>query len=149
MKKIDFLRWRCVRTASTLAMVAFTAGCSRPTYWIALRELTSSCDGDVQLRILHDPDPDVAQAKIADESQESESAGKIAYLKDDGTYLHVGFLSGTVCRFLADEPNGECLESSTSSRAAKCSARLKVVKLLAPSRGDAGSEQIPQVVLDP
>ena len=134
----------CARAAGCcIAISVMLAGCSRPTYWVRLRELTSSCDGDVNLRILHDHDPDVENVTIAPESLGNPSANKIAYLKSEGHRLRVGFTSGVVCSFAMDEPEGDCRESLTSDRTAACSAHMEVVKLLPPSNKEGFDDASP------
>ncbi len=144
MKRIPSCVASCVRTASCcIAISAILAGCSRPTYWVRLRELTSSCDGEVSVRILHDHDPDVEKAMLAPESAQAPGASKIAYIKSEGHNLKVGFTSGVVCSFVMDEPEGDCKQSVEVDRKAACSARMAVLKLLPPSNKDGFDDASP------
>ncbi len=146
MKKIRFSGVTNHLTVFCLVGLGLGIACARPTYWVAIRELSSSCDGDVNVRLWHDADPDEAVLKVADDSQKGEGAKKIAFLKDESPYLKVVFNSGVVCRFFANEPEGDCREAAHSNNPAQCKAQLKLARFLPPTHdGGFDGNQPPAV----
>ncbi len=151
MKRMDKSWARIVGTASLTALVAANMwSCdSRPSYWRHLSELTSNCDGDVKLHILHDPEPTAPSAQVADESLHLEDAKRIASVAHDNDQVRVVFSSGVTCRFPPWKEEGECQAPPTVAEATKCSARLKTVQILAPSISGGWAGDDPNTVALP
>jgi hypothetical protein len=123
------------KVALTVGLVSLGLGCSRPTYEVMAYDVKSTCDGGVDIKVLHDTDPRENRAEIAEASRNSPDAAKIVALHSQDPYLKIVFASGVVCSFLEGETVAECTETATSTRAAACDATREATRL-APSHDD-------------